>query len=110
MRTPNKTRILIVTAAGAALLITGLSACGKLGHLDQAPPMYGQAAKSSWSASQLPGGGNQATNSSSASKDTERALPDPNGPNTSPDPDKNRRNIPDSPMSGFGTSAGGSRY
>lgn len=84
MMSPNKTRILIATAGAAALILTALSACGKMGHLEQAPPLYGQAAKSSWSASQLPDGGNQATNSSSASKATERALPDANGPNNSP--------------------------
>jgi hypothetical protein len=84
MMTARKTRILMAVAVGGTLILTGLSACGKLGHLEQAPPVYGQAAKSSWSASQLPGGGSEATNSSSASKESERALPDPNGPNNSP--------------------------
>ncbi len=101
MMSPRKTRILMATAVGATLILTGLSACGKMGHLEQAPPLYGQAAKSSWSASQLPGGGNEATNSSSASKESERALPDPNGPNNSPLAKPSGK----TPLEGFGNAA-----
>lgn len=103
MKSPNKTRILIATAAGATLILTGLSACGKVGHLEQAPPMYGSAAKSSWSASQLPGGGSEATNSTSASKDSERAKPDANGPNNSP---LNKPGQGNTPLEGFGNATG----
>jgi hypothetical protein len=99
MKSSNKTRILVATAAGAALVLTGLSACGKMGHLEQAPPMVGAAAKSSWSASQIAGGGNEATNSSETSKETERALPDPNGPNNSP---LNKPGQGKGPLEGFG--------
>jgi hypothetical protein len=103
MKSPNKTRILIATAAGAALVLTGLSACGKMGHLEQAPPMYGKDAKSSWSASQTSGGGNEATNSTSASKETERALPDANGPNNSP---LNKPGQGKGQLEGFGNATG----
>ncbi len=105
MMTPNKSRILVTTALTAsAILGTALllSACGKLGTLEQAPPLYGSDAKSSWSVSHNPGGGDTATNSSSASKDTERAKPDANGKNKMDNPYVGNKKIEDAPLEGFG--------
>ena len=105
MMTPAQTRLLVTSALTASALLAGalaLSACGKLGALEQAPPLYGDEAKSSWSVSHNPGGGTTATNSTSASKDTEKAKPDANGKNAMDDPYKGNKKIEDAPLEGFG--------
>ncbi len=100
MMTPNKTRFLVAAALTGSLLAAsalGLSACGKMGSLETAPPMFNEKAKAKWeeshsgdsvSSSSLSGGGNTATLSptSSTSKATEKALPDANGQNNMPNP------------------------
>ncbi len=105
MMTPQKSRFLVTSALIASALLGGslvLSACGKLGSLEEAPPLYGADAKSDWSASNLPGGGNTATMSSSASKDTEKAKPDANGRNAMDDPYVGNKKVEDAPLEGFG--------
>jgi predicted small lipoprotein YifL len=100
MMTPQKRRFLVAAALTGTVLTAaalGLSACGKMGPLESAPPMYNDKAKAKWdqnhsgdsiSSQNLPGGGNEATlaPTSSTSKETEKALPDANGPNTMPNP------------------------
>ena len=100
MMTPQKTRFLVAAALTGTVLAAsalGLSACGKLGNLESAPPMFNEKAKAKWdvshsgdsiSTSSLSGGGNEATleSTSSTSKATEKALPDANGPNNMPNP------------------------
>lgn len=107
MTPPQKTlrsRFLVTVAltATAALAAAMLSACGKIGTLEQAPPLYGDEAKASWSSSNLPGGGNMTTNSTSASRESEKALPDANGRNQMDDPYKGNKKIQDAPLEGFG--------
>lgn len=105
MMTPNKSRFVITSALAASALLAaamGLSACGKLGTLDQAPPMFGDKAKSSWSSSQNSDGGTTVTTSESASRDTERALPDANDKNKMPDPYRGNKKIENAPLEGFG--------
>ena len=100
MMTPNKTRFLVAAALTGSLLAAsalGLSACGKLGSLESAPPMFNPTAKAQWdqshsgdsiSSTSLSGGGNMTTLSptSATSKSSEKALPDANGPNHMPNP------------------------
>ena len=50
-------------------------------------------------------GGTTVTTSESASRDTERALPDANGKNTMPDPYRGYKKISDAPLEGFGNAA-----
>ena len=104
MMTPQKSRLLVTSALIASAVLGAsilLSACGKLGTLDEAPPLYGAKAKADWSASN-PGGGSTATNSTSASKETEKAKPDANGKNQMPDPYTSNQKIQDAPLEGFG--------
>lgn len=74
--------IIVLTASAL------LSACGKQGELQVAPPIFGDAA------SEDPLNG--------APRKTERALPDANAENRMPDP--YRQNVPVSkaPLEGFG--------
>ncbi len=105
MMTPAKSRLLVTSALIATALLGGafvLSACGKLGTLEQAPPLYGKDAKSEWSVSNNPGGGTTATNSTSASKATEKAQPDANGKNAMADPYTDNKKIEEAPLEGFG--------
>ena len=105
MMTPQKSRILVTSALIASALMGGalvLSSCGKLGALEEAPPLYGKDASSSWSVSHNPGGGSTATNSTSASKETEKAKPDANGKNNMPDPYTSNQKIENAPLEGFG--------
>ena len=105
MMTLNKSRLVVTTALLTSAILAStllLSACGKIGSLEQAPPLYGADAKSSWSASNLPGGGNTATNSTSVSSDGEKALPDANGKNKMPDPYVGNKKVQDAPLEGFG--------
>ena len=51
MMTPHKTRFLVAAALTGTVLAAsalGLSACGKLGPLESAPPMYNDKAKARW--------------------------------------------------------------
>ena len=105
MMTAKKTRFVITGALAASALLAavmGLSACGKLGTLDQAPPLYGDDAKSSWSVSHNADGGSTVTTSASASRDGERALPDANDKNKMPDPYRGNKKIENAPLEGFG--------
>jgi hypothetical protein len=107
MMTPNTTRLLVAVAlTGSVLAASGLSACGKMGSLDTAPPMFNDKAKAKWdqthtgdalsssssgmavSSASLSGGGNQTTLEPTAGtkKETEKALPDANGKNNMPNP------------------------
>ena len=100
MMTPNKTRFLVAAALTGTVLAAaalGLGACGKMGGLESAPPMFNDKAKAKWdvshsgdsvSSTSLSGGGNMTTLSptSSTSKDGEKALPDANGKNNMPNP------------------------
>ena len=100
MMTPHKTRFLVAAALTGSFLAAsalGLSACGKLGGLETAPPLYNEKAKAKWeeshsgdsiSSTSLSGGGNMTTLSptSSTSKDSEKAKPDANGQNNMPNP------------------------
>ncbi len=100
MMTPNKTRFLVAVALTGSMLAAsalGLSACGKLGGLETAPPMFNEKAKAKWeeshsgdsiSSTSLSGGGNMTTLSptSSTSMSTEKATPDANGKNNMANP------------------------
>jgi hypothetical protein len=100
MMTPNKTRFLVTVALTGSLLAASaltLSACGKMGGLETAPPMFNEKAKAKWdvshsgdsiSSTSLSGGGNMATidATSSTSRATEKATPDANGQNKMPNP------------------------
>jgi hypothetical protein len=100
MMTPNKTRFLVAAALTGSMLAASaltLSACGKLGGLETAPPMFNEKAKAKWeeshsgdsiSSTSLSGGGNMTTLSptASTSKATEKASPDANGKNNMPNP------------------------
>jgi hypothetical protein len=129
MMTLSKTRFLVTAALGASLVLGAsllLSACGKEPSLKTAPPMWGAKAKADWSAgvsssdsasnlsftdtsvsaSSLSGGGSEATLSSSSSKATERALPDANGPNKTPNPYAGNKKISEAPLEGVGNAEG----
>ena len=108
MMTPNKTRFLVTTALAASALLglaLGLSACGKMSPLETAPPMWGDKAKADWSASHE-GKSSSASSSDGIKRETERALPDPNGPNNSPDPYKGNKPISEAPLEGVGNDEG----
>jgi len=107
MMTPNKNRFVTGTALAVSALLTGamlLSACGKLGALDRAPPMFGDKAKAEWSASSNADGGSTVTMPMSAqtSRATERAAPDYNQKNQMTDPYRSNQKIEDAPLEGFG--------
>jgi hypothetical protein len=84
----------------AAAALTGtalvLGACGKQADLETAPPLFGDEAKSSWSASSA------SASPQAMRRETERALPDANGPNRSPDPYRNNVKVSQAPLEGFG--------
>ncbi len=106
MTKPTEARFVSCAAlAGIALLGSAvlLSGCGKAGDLETAPPLYGADAKSSWSASSNSDGGTTAVmDSSGASMETERALPDANDKNKMVDPYRANKKIQDAPLEGFG--------
>lgn len=120
MMTPQKTRFLVATALTGTMLAAGglgLSACGKLGSLETAPPLYGAKAKAQWSqthsgdtlsSTSISGGGNMTTlePDSNTKKETEKATPDANGQNTMPNP--YTANVPPStaPIEGAGNAEG----
>ncbi|MGZ3304864.1 MAG: hypothetical protein ACXU8U_03300 [Asticcacaulis sp.] len=122
MMTPKKTRFLVAAALSGSMLAAAaltLSACGKMGSLETAPPLYGAKAKAQWSAnhsgdtlssssSSLSGGGNQATLEPTADtpKETEKALPDANGKNKMANPYTANVTPSQAPIEGTGNAEG----
>lgn len=107
MMSPNKTRFVISVALGAALLGASLlSACGKLGDLEQAPPVWNKKAEADWSTSQNPDGGVTTTTEASTSRASERALPDADARNSMEDPYTVNKRIQDAPLEGTGSNNG----
>jgi hypothetical protein len=109
MLSRNKTRFVTVTALTASALLVaalGLSACGKWGTLEQAPPLYGAKAKADWSTSRNPDGGITTTTSASSSRASERALPDKNAKNKMPNPYAGTTPISAAPLEGVGNAEG----
>ena len=112
MMTPNKTRLVTTLALGAVLIgASALSACGKLGNLEQAPPLFGRGAASSAAAagpavSKNASGGDTATlDDSNVKRETERAKPDKNARPTASDYYTNNTKVQDAPLEGFGNAA-----
>ena len=101
MMTPNKSRFVILAALGAMALMA-VSACGKLGTLEQAPPVLNEKAEQSWSASKNPDGGITMTTDASSSRASERATPDADGTNSMENPYTVNKRIADAPLEGFG--------
>jgi len=105
MMTRNKTRFVVTTALGVTALLGAsmvLSACGRLGELEQAPPMMNKKAEAQWSTSHNPDGGITTTTDSSSSKASERALPDADAANSMDNPYTTQKRIQDAPLEGFG--------
>ena len=110
MMTPVKTRLAVTAALGALLLAA--TGCGKLGTLEQAPPLFGRGAAVTPSqgpaVSQNPEGGDTATlDGTVSSRDSERAKPDKNSQprETASDYYTENRRVQDAPLEGFGNSA-----
>ena len=107
MSHPTKTRLVMITALGAALIGASLlGACGKLGELETAPPVLNSKAEASWSASKNPDGGITLTTDSSASRETERALPDSDAKNSMAKPYTGNKKMQDAPLEGMGNNTG----
>ncbi|MFT4074597.1 MAG: hypothetical protein QM647_03630 [Asticcacaulis sp.] len=107
MMTASKARLLTIAALGTALLGASLlSACGKLGDLDRAPPMMNKKAKAQWSTSQNSDGGVTTTTDSSTSRASEKALPDADGQNSVENPYTVNKSIQDAPLEGNGSNNG----
>lgn len=102
----NRSQYRILTAAlltaGVLAASLTLSACGKLGDLKQAPPMFNKKAELQWSTSQNSGGGTTTTTDDSRSADSEKAKPDSNDMNRVPNPYTGNKSISDAPLEGFG--------
>lgn len=112
MMTPVKTRLVTTLALGAVLIAaSALSACGKLGSLEQAPPLFGRGAASATTESRVSvsknaAGGDTATlDDSDAKRETERAKPDKNARPTASDYYTNNTKVQDAPLEGFGNAA-----
>ncbi len=108
MMTRTKARFVLTTALTAAALVGGaslLSACGKLGTLEQAPPIMNKKAEAAWSTSMNADGGVTTTTSASASRASERAEPDANGSNSMSNPYSGAKSIQSAPLEGFGNAA-----
>ena len=105
----NKARFVVTTAIGVSALLGAsllLSACGKLGDLNQAPPFMNEKAAAEWSTSQNPDGGvTMTTTDTSASRETERALPDADADNSMENPYTAPKKISEAPLEGFGNAA-----
>ena len=107
MMTVKKTRFVISVALGAALLgASMLSACGKLGDLERAPPVMNRKAAAEWSTSRNPDGGVTTTTDSSTSRTSERALPDADSKNSMENPYAVNKRIQDVPLEGTGSNNG----
>jgi hypothetical protein len=107
MMSPKKTRFVLSVALGAALLgASMLSACGKLGDLEQAPPMMNKKAASEWSTSHNPDGGVTTTTDSSTSRASEKALPDADSKNSMENPYAVNKRPQDAPLEGTGSNNG----
>jgi hypothetical protein len=107
MMTANKARLMTITALGAALVGASLlSACGKLGDLDRAPPMMNKKAEAAWSTSQNSDGGVTTTTDSSTSRANEKALPDADSKNSMENPYTVNKRIQDAPLEGTGNNNG----
>ncbi len=112
MMTPAKTRLVTTLALGAVLVAaSALSACGKLGTLEQAPPLFGRGAASSSSSSgpavsKNANGGDTATlDGTNAKRETERAKPEKNARPKASDYYTNNTKVQDAPLEGFGNAA-----
>ena len=112
MMTPVKIRLVTTLALGAVLIAaSGLSACGKLGSLEQAPPLFGRGAaaassESSVSVSKNAAGGDSATlDDSNAKRETERAKPEKNARAKASDYYTQNQKVQDAPLEGFGNAA-----
>lgn len=106
MMTPKKTRLALTIVLGAALAASLLSACGKLGDLERAPPMMNKKAAAEWSTSQNPDGGVTTTTDSSTSRATEKALPDADSKNSMENPYAVNKRPQDAPLEGQGSNNG----
>ena len=106
MMTPKKTRRAMTIVLGAALAASLLSACGKLGDLERAPPMMNKKAAAEWSTSQNPDGGVTTTTDSSTSRATEKATPDADAKNSMENPYAVNKRIQDAPLEGTGSNNG----
>ena len=100
----NRNKLLAAAALSGALIAASLilSACGKVGDLKQAPPMFNHKAELSWSTSQNSDGGTTTTTDDSRSADSEKAKPDANDMNRVPNPYVGNKSISDAPLEGFG--------
>ncbi|ESQ85939.1 hypothetical protein AEAC466_01795 [Asticcacaulis sp. AC466] len=101
MMPPRKSRF-VMLAALAAVASVAISACGKLGTLEQAPPIMNKKAEQSWSASKNADGGVTLTTDSSSSRASERATPDADSSNSMENPYTVNKRIADAPLEGFG--------
>ncbi len=107
MMTVKKTRFVISVALGAALLgASMLSACGKLGDLQKAPPIMNSKAEAAWSTSHNPDGGVTTTTDSSTSRANEKALPDADSKNSMENPYAVNKRPQDVPLEGQGSNNG----
>jgi len=104
MTNRSQLRLLAAAALSGAVLAASLalSACGKLGTLEQAPPMFNRKAELSWSTSQNSSGGTTTTTDDSRSANSEKAKPDANDMNRVPNPYTGAKSISDAPLEGFG--------
>lgn len=107
MMTPKTTRLLTISALGVALIGASLlSACGKLGDLEKAPPMMNKKAEATWSTSHNPDGGVTTTTETSTSRASEKALPDADSKNSMENPYAVNKRIQDVPLEGTGSNNG----
>ena len=107
MMTVKKTRFVISVALGAALLgASMLSACGKLGDLQKAPPIMNEKAAADWSTSHNPDGGVTTTTDTSTSRASEKALPDADSKNSMENPYAVNKRPQDVPLEGTGSNNG----
>ena len=107
MMTVKKTRFVLSVALGAALIgASMLSACGKLGDLEKAPPMMNKKAAAEWSTSHNPDGGVTTTTDTSASRASEKALPDADSKNSMENPYAVNKRPQDAPLEGTGSNNG----
>lgn len=91
-----KSRVKTVLMAGAAAgLMLSLSACGKQGDLETAPPLWGDRAKAEVEARKK---------AQAEGKATERALPRKEFKNEMEDPYQENKKVSEAPIEGTGNS------